>query len=108
MAKRFISEAYSLQEIADLWCQGDLEACSSPIHGYWRIREIEPYVTHRTIRSKVDQDRMEIDGFGDEPIVIEIKRNGLEVLRDAERLKMAETLFGRGFLVPVRFVFRTS
>ena len=105
-----VSEAFSLQEIADLWRRGELDPCLGGVHGHWRIRELEPFVTHRT-RRFIDpelEQRMESEGFGEEPIIVRITRDSMEVMQDAERLRLAEIIFGRGFLVPVRFMFLES
>lgn len=105
-----ISESYSLPEIANLWQHGEIEYDCSSLHGYWRVREIEPFITEKTRRSDEDdlKSNMIDEGFHpDNPIVIDIHSDGtIEVFRDRDRLEFAIEIYGNALLVPVRFRFR--
>ena len=110
-----ITEAYSIEEIAALWADGELQRSSNEIHGWWRIREIEPYLTNETRRSAEDleslENEIEDQGYDHRyPVKIALYKDGSppEVISESDRVLITKKILSRKTLIPVRFVFRDS
>jgi hypothetical protein len=105
-----VNEAYSVEEIAELW-RGGIRVNSSDVHGHWRVRELEPYADH-TVKSKLpaDEIRRELEDGQPTPVRIVLYRNGTlpRIISDPTYLKIAAEMFGRGYLLPVKFITHES